>query len=593
MTSRRISEIGSMPFQTPITIHEALSGIQEGRYVLPAIQREFVWSEAQITQLFDSLLREYPIGSFLFWTVDPDTTASLRFYGFLKDYHELTNRYCPVEDIPPTRQVTAILDGQQRLTSLNIGLRGSYAVRLPRAWAKNPLSYPTQHLYVNLLADAPENDQGVVFDFRFFSSRPASTAKSHWYRVADIYDSGQNMLSIHKYLVAHDLGNQDRPMEVLLKLHAAVHTDAVINFYVERDQNIDRVLDIFIRVNSAGTVLSYSDLLLSIATAQWSVLDARDEVHGLVDELNAIGQGFAFDKDVVLKSGLVLTEVSDVGFKVSNFNRTNMATLETQWIHVKDCLRLAVGLLSDFGFNWSNLTANSVVIPIAYYVHKARLDESYRTASRHLEDRRSLRSWILRSLIKPGVWGSGLDTLLRDLRRVIRDENTNGFPLAAVEAAMVFRGKDLAFSDAEIDDLLRTSYKHRRVFPLISLLFPQVNTRNIHHVDHIYPQKFFRSAKLIADGLTLEQAGETLWKMDELPNLQLLEGPENLEKRAQPPRTWAEKAHGPHLETYLADQELTGLGDSMSSFPKFFEMRRARFGERLRQLLGAAVPSTN
>ena len=48
---------------------------------------------------------------------------------------------------------------------------------------------------------------------------------------------------------------------------------------------------IFIRRNSGGTTLSYSDLLLSIATSQWRTLDARKEVHRLVDDLNQIGPG--------------------------------------------------------------------------------------------------------------------------------------------------------------------------------------------------------------------------------------------------------------------------------------------------------------
>lgn len=55
-----------MSFQTPITVKEAIKKIQEGKYLLPAIQREFVWKSEQIENLFDSLMNDYPIGSFLF-----------------------------------------------------------------------------------------------------------------------------------------------------------------------------------------------------------------------------------------------------------------------------------------------------------------------------------------------------------------------------------------------------------------------------------------------------------------------------------------------------------------------------------------------
>ncbi len=105
---------------------------------------------------------------------------------------------------------------------------------------------------------------------------------------------------------------------------------ASLHFYEETEQDIERVLDIFVRVNSGGTVLSYSDLLLSIATAQWEG-DARAAVHGLVDELNNTATASASRATTVLKAGLVLNDVRDVSFKVKNFTAANMAQLEARW----------------------------------------------------------------------------------------------------------------------------------------------------------------------------------------------------------------------------------------------------------------------
>ena len=79
---------------------------------------------------------------------------------------------------------------------------------------------------------------------------------------------------------------------------------------------MQKVLQIFIRTNSGGTVLSYSDLLLSVAVAQWSQYDAREEILQLVDDLNNIGNGFTLSKDWVLKAGLMLSDIGSVGFKV-------------------------------------------------------------------------------------------------------------------------------------------------------------------------------------------------------------------------------------------------------------------------------------
>jgi uncharacterized protein with ParB-like and HNH nuclease domain len=88
-----------LPYQTPITVKRALEHVHRHQYVLPAIQREFVWRPEQICQLFDSLLRRYPIGSFLFWNVSAENSRRFVFYDFMRRFHERTARHnggCPV-----------------------------------------------------------------------------------------------------------------------------------------------------------------------------------------------------------------------------------------------------------------------------------------------------------------------------------------------------------------------------------------------------------------------------------------------------------------------------------------------------------------
>ena len=121
-----------MAFQTPITIRQALDSVSRKEYALPAIQREFVWWPYQIERLFDSLMQGYPIGSFLFWKVREEGIRQYKFYDFVLDYHERDRPHCPPYGQSSRTELTAVLDGQQRLTALNIGLRGSYAYKLPR-----------------------------------------------------------------------------------------------------------------------------------------------------------------------------------------------------------------------------------------------------------------------------------------------------------------------------------------------------------------------------------------------------------------------------------------------------------------------------
>ena len=92
--------MGHLPAKT---IAATLRGIQTNDFVLPAIQREYVWKPSQVVRLFDSILRGYPIGSFLAWRIDPETSEKFKFYGFMKDYSQFDNRHNPDLDLPQTQ----------------------------------------------------------------------------------------------------------------------------------------------------------------------------------------------------------------------------------------------------------------------------------------------------------------------------------------------------------------------------------------------------------------------------------------------------------------------------------------------------------
>src|SRR5260370_9234330 len=105
-----------MAFERPITAKDAIENIDEKRYLLPAIQREVVWGVERIERLFDPLMRDYPIGSFLFWHVKRKNAGSFQFYEFLRDYHQRKNRHNPKGNIHGEDDLTGILYAQQRET---------------------------------------------------------------------------------------------------------------------------------------------------------------------------------------------------------------------------------------------------------------------------------------------------------------------------------------------------------------------------------------------------------------------------------------------------------------------------------------------
>ncbi len=585
-----------------MTIAGALRQIQDHTLILPAIQREYVWKPSQVIRVFDSVMRGYPVGSFLSWRVLPETISSFKFYGFMKDYSAFNNRHNPVIDIPTDREVVAILDGQQRLTSLNIGLRGTYAYKNHGGWANKAWSYPERRLYLNLAGEAPENELGLKYHFQFLTAADVEASldddSKNWLPVSEVFEATETS-SLIQLLAKHGVGNDPDASALVSKLWEAIHKTASLHFYEETDQDIERVLDIFVRVNSGGTVLSYSDLLLSIATAQWDG-DARAAVHGLVDELNQTGNGFSFSRDTILKSGLVIADVGEIGFKVKNFTTANMAKLEAGWDSMSTSLQVAVGLLSDFGLSGGSLTADSVLIPVAYYVHHRGLGHAYRESPKTRQDREILRNWVLRSLIVRGIWGSGLDTLLRDLREVIRAEGAEAFPVASIERAMARRGKSLAVTDALVDDVLSLEYGRPRTFAVLAALFPHVDTRNQFHVDHVFPATLLESKKLRRlareDGtpvFTPEQVEDLLESRDLLPNLELLPGLENIGKSAAGPAEWIDAVYSSvdDRSAFLERNALpASLPNSVEEFMAFFEIRRSNLGERILKMLTPATP---
>ena len=200
-----------------------------------------------------------------------------------------------------------VLDAQQRITSLSIGLRGSYRYFYYR-WRKT-------RLYLNLLKlpiSNDENPEELTYGFAFREdSEQSGELEQMWYpvaRILDFEDAEDAKTDMKRQLEKLSDDQKDNANRLIGRLHNRVHTTLVGNYYEERSQDYDKVLQIFVRANSAGQPLEYSDLLLATATAKWETLDARSEIHSFTDQLNEIGAGFKFGKDFVLKACLYLCE---------------------------------------------------------------------------------------------------------------------------------------------------------------------------------------------------------------------------------------------------------------------------------------------
>ena len=76
-----------MSYQS-LTVKNIVDQIDQNKVFLPAIQRKFVWGKQRITLLFDSLIKNYPIGTFLFGRLNKQNAQDYVFYYFLKEYDQ-------------------------------------------------------------------------------------------------------------------------------------------------------------------------------------------------------------------------------------------------------------------------------------------------------------------------------------------------------------------------------------------------------------------------------------------------------------------------------------------------------------------------
>jgi hypothetical protein len=279
-----------------------------------------------------------------------------------------------------------------------------------------------------------------------------------------------------------------------------------------------------------------------------------------------------------------------IEFKISSFTRENMLKVEKDWELAKSSLFAAARLLKSFGFSAQNLKAQSAIMPIAYYLSRRPDRNTYVDSGSTNQDKSILKSWFAQVLIKQGIWGSGLDTLLRSIRTAIDGSDAKQFPIREIQDAMSGVGKSLTFDDHELEEVLNARYGSQQAFAILTLLYPGLDLTQEFHEDHIFPKSKFTLGALKKVGFAAEKAEELSQLADTLPNLQLLKGQVNIEKQAKMPQEWIDayfQKDEPKRIVYLEDNDLVGLTlENEHDFEAYFFERQSRMLTRLRKLLG-------
>ena len=540
---------------------------EEGGFWLPNIQRPFVWSEEQICRLFDSILREYPISTLLIWK----TTSSIRHRKFIDNWKpslRLSDFYVPVD----TKRKCLVLDGQQRLQSLYIGLCGSFEGK---------------ELCFDLLSGEVAAPDDVKYRFKFID--PAEIAFPQ-IKFKDLIFTTKKKREVSDGIAATagrslseaELNKLDDHLDLIdrtFKMDEAVtyqELDSIDNptLYSEDD-----VVEVFIRANSGGTKLGKSDLLFSLLTASWEVADQRME--DLLDSLNQ--HGFAFDRDFVLKTCLVLLG-QGARYEVEKFRKLGVReAIEEKWEDIAKAVQDVLDFVRNKTFIQCNkaLPTYLVLIPLVYL--RYHFPDSWEKA-------KDLDSYLLRCSLA-GAFSGQPDNLLDALVKNLAEKKE--FSLDEAFGVIRTQGRSLELTE---DRFWNKGYNSDTIHLLFNLWYRDFNytpayDNNLPQVDHIFPKSELKQVKVEnprtgrKDLMKYHDA-----ERNQLANCMLLSKEENGAggKWDTLPDEWFAGKSKDYLDKHLipADPNLWKL----DQFEAFIEARKVLIRERFKSLL---VPETS
>ena len=354
-----------------ISIYEALENIRNGKYVMPAFQRQYVWSMEQVEKLWDSILLDYPIATFLFWHVDDDNvTWDTYFCNFLNDVtfdnrkqadtvnYELSNINTNLTD-------TAVLDGQQRLTSLFLSLYGEAFIRQKYARRKNSGGIVTKlliELNKNKITVDEEEYNSKKFDIKF--SDKIGKQSPTQFEIKNILDEKFQDDRTRDKAIEDIISNvpadsKDYARNILNKLYNKIFVEKLIRYTEIHDMKQDDALEMFVRFNSGGKALRKSEITMSILEAYWP--SAKTEFGKLlVDSYENFGTDF------IIRSALML--YGDV--VKSNINKNIAEELKNNWNDFKKALKNLESILKDMKIGVSRFSGSwNVLLPIIYFIY--------------------------------------------------------------------------------------------------------------------------------------------------------------------------------------------------------------------------------
>jgi hypothetical protein len=407
------------------------------------------------------------------------TKSAIRRRKFIDNFKRemlthLSEFYVPEDD----KKKCLVLDGQQRLQSLYIGLMGSYEGR---------------ELYLDILSGEIAAPDDVKYKFAFLEANNASFPHV---KFKDIVFSPKSSRTLAQQIIdetAHSFSasEQEKIAEHVSLAFKTFRDDDGVSYqeldsiensalYTEED-----VVEIFIRANSGGTKLGKSDLLFSLLTSSWDHAD--EEMEDLLGQLNQ--HGFAFPRDFVLKTCLTLLD-KGARYEVEKFRKPGVRKeIEDKWEDISKAIRDVIDFVRGKTFIRCDkaMPSNLVLIPLIYI--RYHFPQAWMQA-------KDVDRFLLRALLA-GAFSGTPDQLIDDL--VAKIKQISSFDVNGLFDVIRSKGRSLELTE---DRFWQMGYGSDTVHLLFNLWYRDFNytpafENNLPQVDHIFPQSALRKVKAL------------------------------------------------------------------------------------------------
>jgi len=367
------------------TVNELLVDIERGRIALPDMQREFIWENTQIRDLVNSLYKNHPIGMILLWQTNPDDNVPITA---IDDTTKEISNYSEL-----------VIDGQQRLTSLLLVKKGM-------------IFKGAKERTIKLLFNP--------FEEKFELEIPPIKNKPEWFNVTKVIQEGPFSVVNREQL--KQIGWDDNKIDIALEKLSAVR-DIFIGarnnipvFVISSDMDYEEVADIFVKINSKGTRIRITELLLALLALKIPG-EFRKDFRDYIEELE--DKGWYIDAGVVIRS---LVAISEKQGRLASFRRIAQGIsekdLRNNWDKTKKSLGECFKILEEnLGIRNSDiLPSQYVLIPLTFYI-------SQKNNAFSEKDTKEFILWFLLASFWGRYAGSPETRLDEDIKSITKNKN--------------------------------------------------------------------------------------------------------------------------------------------------------------------------